>query len=307
MNYYILQFRARCRSTGSLPFFKGSTIRGAVGKAFHDIVCRNSRGICKHCLVSENCYFFKLFYAEQQKVISAKNVPRPYIFRTDNYKRDFEIGSCINFEIVLFENTIKLLNLLIESVRLATYRGFGASRLRFEILEAKIIGASKSIGIDLNQYENIEIPPAFSIKVPDLHKPNSINAAMFELVSPSYLIKNRLKSSKAICELIKSFIRRTSMISRFWGDNEWSGFHFGRCFEKLKEVKIYSSKVKLLEFSRYSVNQEKKIPVKGYVGYYLAGPIPVFLLEMLPHLENLHVGKGCSRGMGQTKVYGFIG
>jgi hypothetical protein len=246
-----------------------------------------------------------MFAAEDNSNVKQKDIPRPYVFRSDNFETKFEKGqSSLKAELIVFHKLIPLMPYLIHAMNVAADRGFGAHRIPFKMTKATLKGTDKILIYD-EKFSSDLIKP-FELLPPWDFNNIRVNG-MIEIDTPLFL-KDK-KSGK--CKIkgnnfLKSLIRRASALSRYYADDEWKGFPFSSFFRELENVEILSSDLRWCSFSRYSSTQGGEFPVKGYVGKIVLNNIPVSLLELLTSSEHIHLGKGAAWGLGKIRTIGFF-
>ncbi len=307
MKILVIEFTFINKSICRLPSHKGSMLRGAFGHALKDIACHNLQAAnCDSCMTRLNCMFHQMFAAEENGLIQQKDIPRPYVFRSDDAKTSFDqIGQILIAEMVVFDQLVNFVPQLVFAMQNACKNGFGSARLPFKLAKTILRGAGGSCReFESEDWERVvptEISPPKNADSPETVR------GFFEISSPLFL-----KDKKAgRCKLqgsafLKSVIRRVSALSRFWGDNEWTDFPFGKLFRSLDSSRIIQENLEWKGFSRYSCSKNGEFPVEGYVGQFVIDNIPVVLLDTLSVLEDLHVGKGAAWGQGRVKAVGFF-
>lgn len=304
MRYLVLRIIFKSLTESKLPELKGSTLRGAFGRALHDLFCNsNGHSDCHDCRRSGDCAFYYMFYAEQAHTSSAKDPPRPYIFRSENRICRFSAGDLLQAEIVLFGNFIDWVAVVCQAMELAAYRGFGVSRQRYALTKTIIIGPG---GKEFSAQDKVTEAMCFKISPPCLDGSENRKNAFFEAITPVNVDKKTYPGFFDAEFFLNSFIRRISNLSRYWGDNDWSDFPFNDYFTRLKPCKILSNSMQNFQTRRYSLTQSREFPIKGFIGNFSISEVPVSLMELLTHLENIHIGKGTAWGMGHVRTVGFF-
>jgi len=244
-----------------------------------------------------------MFYAEQSYASSAKDSPRPYVFRSENRRGTFSAGDSLQAEIILFGNFTNWVAVVLQAMELAAYRGFGASRQRYGLADAVIVGPG---GKEFSAHDKVSDEMCFKIFPPRLEVFEQRKNAFFEAITPVNVDKKTYPQLFDAEFFLNSFIRRISNLSRCWGDNGWSDFPFSDYLRELKPCKILSNNMQRFQTSRYSLTQSREFPIKGFIGNFSISDVPVSLLESLTHLENVHIGKGTAWGMGHVRTVGFF-
>lgn len=303
MRYLILKLDYRALSNGRLPGFKGSTIRGAFGRSLKQVTCvRRNLANCSRCDYSSECLFYKVYETEDNT--NPGGIPRPYIFRSYDLKKEFEIGQQLSFEMIIFEKLFSDLNIFRIAAENAGNVGFGAGRTRFKLENFKIVFPKTSDAPENIEINRLVFPEIFP---PKLKENDEMVKCYFEILTPlSFKLKKEAKFPIHPPSLFKSFLRRLAGLSHYWGHNEWATFDFTSYWKLLDKSELLSLKLTESSIERYSSTQRKKIPLHGFVGDFSVTNVPVSMLKLLIHLENIHVGKGSSWGMGLVRNIGVF-
>lgn len=309
MRFVVIEFCYKNCSTGSLPENKGSMLRGGFGHALKSVACHNfSCSICDDCHSRENCLFYQIFSAEDRQLPQQKDIPRPYVFRSECLETDYsEVGKPLRVEMVVFEHLTCFLPQIIQAMEEAGKNGFGIQRVSFLLSRIRVRNAREDF-IDYKsedwraKYINpIDLVPSFD------SAQDKFVSGLFEIYTPLYLKEK--KTGKCLLDgknFLKAIVRRVSSVSRCWGNNDWAKINFKRLFDSFDGCVIVQKDLKWKAFSRYSCSQKGQFPVCGFVGHFVLQNIPVSLLKTLAILDDLHLGKGAAWGQGRVKTIGFF-
>jgi hypothetical protein len=91
-----------CFSTHAvLPEYKGSTLRGAFGRALKNCACALRRQECPSCMLAPSCCHAFIF--EGQTFPGIQDRQHPYVIRpSDDSHREYLPGDTLSFSLLLF-------------------------------------------------------------------------------------------------------------------------------------------------------------------------------------------------------------
>ena len=126
-----------------LPFYAGSTLRGAFGRALRKIACMTKRKDCKSCPLYRECAYTNIFETpapQTHELQKFSQVPNAYVIEPPAWgARIYEPGELLNFKMVLFGDALARLALVIYAMQTAFARdvGHGTARLNGVWLQEK--------------------------------------------------------------------------------------------------------------------------------------------------------------------------
>ncbi len=95
------QFITRFTTSAILPEYKGSTLRGAFGRALKKCACALHRQECPSCMLAPSCCHSFIF--EGQNLTGAQGRQHPYAIETDDDpRREYLPGDTLSFSFLLF-------------------------------------------------------------------------------------------------------------------------------------------------------------------------------------------------------------
>lgn len=309
MKYVWMQVKFVSLGTANLPPFKGSMLRGAMGRALHELCCKSRRPSCASCETQNNCIYYHLYAATEENPSnpSMKTIPRPYTFRCFHRGEKIMKGEPLDFEITLVGRAIQWAPILAVCLGEAARVGLGVHRAEFEIYSARIFGKQTeplTIFSDGNvRLASLEGVVPFEVYPPRLPDPKATMGVSLELKTPLRWANGvEAKTPIKARDLIKSAFRRISALGEFWDENEWLHFPFGPFYNHLDRCTISENQTRWVKFSRFSMTNQGEIPIFGCVGKLIIVDCPMVLSNLLNSLEKLHLGKGASHGGGWMGV-----
>lgn len=295
----------------SLPYFSGSTMRGAFGSTLKRITCATKDRECANCILKEKCIYSYIFESPIPENIKKKTgfptAPHPFIIeppsigkRTIKQKEEFEFG------LVLIGKTIEYVPYFIYTFEEMSQKGVGAKRGKFQILRTysysglrkRIIYSGKT-KILKKMYKNMDWD-YFVKKAKNLQK---VKELKIEFHTPVRIKRMRkLEKELQFETIIKNLLRRVWMLSTVYGDEKLP-FEYKDIIVKSKKIKDKESKLSWFDWERYSRRQDERMRLGGLVGYKIfKGDFKNFLPLLLLG-EYIHIGKNTSFGLGKYRIY----
>ena len=105
----------------------------------------------------------------------------------------------------------------------------------------------------------------------------------------------------AFDSFMRSFFRRLSLLEYFH-NNGTGEYPFGNLLKILPNVKIDEISLSYKRIPRYSTRQKQKIYLEGVIGTIIYKNVPGAFLSYIRTMEDLHIGKNTSFGLGKVIV-----
>ena len=114
-------------------------------------------------------------------------------------------------------------------------------------------------------------------------------------------VEGKISTDFSFETVMRNLFRRLNMLSHFYCGKELD-MVFGEWIDKAKEVRIVEEDMRFYDWERFSGRTQQRIMMGGFVGHIifegeLGGFMPFLRLG-----EIVHIGKGCSFGMGKYKL-----
>ena len=318
-----------------LPFFKGSTFRGAVGKVLRKIVCSyGPKEDCQECLLKERCVYAYLFDTsppiDTRALRNYQNIPRPFVIQPPlESKEHYKPGEIINLKLVLIGKAIDYFPYFVLVFREMGNEGLGKQRKSFQLKDIysktpegeKLIYDHKQ---NLIKSENLTY--SWEDLIENEYSPFMQEEKIVTEENRDYSIQNHSNDSKIQSEdvnkvkihfnspvrlqdkgklvqipefhiLFRHLLRRVSSLYYFH-QGSYLDIDYSNLVEKSYEVKLVENNTLWQDWERYSNHQRRKIPMGGLVGSIMyEGNLDDFL-PWLRLGEEIHVGKNTVFGMG---------
>lgn len=290
-----------CRFTtrAILPEYKGSTLRGAFGRALKNCACALRRQECTSCMLAASCCYFFIF--EGREINRTTGKQHPYIFRVgDDTRRDYRPGDDFSFSLILFGKANDFLPHIIYAIQEMGKDGLGKNAPdegRY-ILE-KVIRNDEVIYSDaiLHRADG-PADHALSLVADD-----RVNEIAVSCLTPLRLkFDNRLQDGLPFHLLIRTALRRVSSLESAYGQGE-PLLDYREIVARATKVQTKTSDCRWTEIIRYSSKQKTTMQLGGITGkiVYHGENLGEFL-PLLRYCEETHLGKQTTFGLGRIKV-----
>jgi len=253
----------------SPPPFVGSMLRGAFGASLKDIVCINPAKICSGCFAKENCLYYE-FFEEKNRFL--------------NFRFDFALyPEKPDFSFYLFnEAVLRYPYVLSAFYRMVTKKGLSRSREVFEIKKIKANGEEIYDG----EFKNIKIEPK------SFHCDNFCPKVRVKFVTPLRMKKEgklvRVQNLE-IKDVLVSICKKKAF--------------FDKVSQEIESFpKVIKKDLKMVDFTRYSNRQRKKLKIGGIVGEMIIEGLTFQTYQLLKYGEISGVGKLNSFGLGKIEL-----
>lgn len=291
-----------------LPYFKGSTFRGAFGNTFRRLVCALKREDCKNCILKQSCiysYIFETSPAEGQELSKIKkyqSIPRPFIIEPPlNNGKIYKNGSQLDFSVIVIGKAIQYVPYFIYTFHQCGDTGIGKGRGKFKLVSVFTDGKQ----IYTRDKSEVKIVPPKIIQIPeDVDFENSEEEELtLEFLTPARIKHKRdLVVELDFSILIKALLIRLNFLNFYHVEEREATFDYKKYIAKAKEIVIKENNTYWWDWERYSSRQKGKMKLGGICGKITyKGNIKPFM----PYIkagELLHVGKGTSFGLGKYAI-----
>ncbi len=277
------------------PETKGSRLRGVLGRALHDMSCRNYTK-CEECSDTLVCPYANLFKPEL--ILKNRLVSPPFVIYSDNTERFIKKGETLEIVLTLFGKFTDYYNYFIEALYKAQEIGLGEKNINFEIIELSV-GTRKNLLFCNGVYNpNISINPKSLSEIKKKY-PKKLE---LELISPVQIKKNKqIVFNPSFEDLLNAGKRRINMINK----NIWCIDDFSITKEELLDIKNYS--IESYKIYYHKIFKDKgmgnMINLSGVTGkIIIKGRELTKFYTFFKALEVLHIGAKASYGLGKIKV-----
>lgn len=303
-------FVCRLQEDALLPPFKGSTLRGALGKALRDSSCvLRSRG-CPPCPLDPVCAYASLLEVppcpEEAQHRLWPSRPLPLVMRPPKETQEvWQAGDEFEFEVVLFGRAVDHLPQLVWGVQRMGEQGIGRrlgrNRPRFELIRVKQDGRVISDGA----MRSIKRQPPRQIALNPRPEDPTHGRLRVDILTPLRMKHlDRYATSLPFELLAKAALRRAHVLSAFHGRKELK-IDDEALLSKAAQVRTLHDGLRWFDWSRYSQRQGRRMKLGGLRGSIIyQGPIGEFL-PYLRFAREAHLGKQTTFGLGELRFLVF--
>lgn len=308
------QFLLVANSTLILPGFLGSTLRGAFGNIFRDMVCSTRLEDCRACPLVAQCAFPRYFMTAPlpgQPLQKLQDVPRPYVFRVDppsEGHRTVFAEEMLPFGLLLFGNGIEAFPYFLNSFRELAQRGLGKKRGGASLHRVDLLQAGSPVPIYSRERPVIHLPTTVDSWSRLLNRLSScpdrrelrlrfLTPVRFKVDSQWHEPEQELTFAK----YMRVLLRRLSSVWGFAGDFrlDWD---FASILQRAENVRTTFQSLRRLPWQRHSSRTDHWTELGGLVGEVCyQGNLDEFapLVEMG---SLVHLGKNTTFGLGHYQA-----
>ncbi len=289
----------------TMPAYKGSTLRGAIGNSLKNMVCIRRDRECGACLIKNKCSYTFLFETSvfmDQKALPA-GVPQPFVLEPPlEEKTVYEPGELISFTLMLIGEAIDYLPYFLATFDRMSQRGLGRGKGKFTFYEVRD-GYSGTV---IYNQENGIVNPNISRKsiIEDFAAGQTagMHYCKIQFRTPLRLKNNGQLSDRVDFEiLMRAILRRISSLSYYFAD-ETLLLNQQELLIKAKSIGTVNQNLRWLDWERYSNRQQTRMKLGGIVGQIeFEGDLDPFWPFLLTGQE-IHVGKNTTFGLGKYEI-----
>lgn len=292
----------RFLGSGSLPSFRGTTLRGAFGYALKDTVCALRRQECGTCLCRSRCAFPNVFEGVPPPARTFMRnypyVPQPFVMRVvDRAKRDIHEGDTEEFGIRCFGPASELYPYVLMAVIEMGQRGLGRDQIAFAV--TGVSDGEKTI-YDAACGGELQNPTRRTAA----HSASANGAGSIRL-DLEYLTPTRIRTEGRTNRLpdlpaiIRAAYRRLRILDHFYGDGDSIPEDVSDMLAVAEQARPLDSSVRPYTINRRSTRQQTDMALDGVVGRASYELPDASLVPWLSMAEDCHIGKATSFGFGR--------
>lgn len=303
------QFTLAIREPMILPPYKGSTLRGGFGGVFRRIACSQKQlNDCRPCLIKNSCPYRLIF--EPGPVEGAElwggfdEIPRPFVLEPPETEQTrFEPGEVLDFKLILIGKAVDYLPYFVLVFKELGELGIGKGRAKFDLQRVTAVlpsGTAGDIIFDGEKlYDRVSLIREPSLK---FEFPGDEEKLIINFQTMTRLKQNGIfVGTPEFPVLLRALFRRCSALQYFYCGNRLE-LDFRALLERAELVETARNETRWADWERYSSRQDRRMRLGGLVGQAeYRGPWREFA-EILRWGEILHVGKGCTFGLGRYLI-----
>jgi hypothetical protein len=295
-----------------LPPFKGSALRGVMGRVMRQMSCADPDWQCLDCRLRPQCPYAYVFETAPSPVAAMMKgydqVPRPYVIEPPPGGQEvLPAGEEMAFDLLLFGRAIPLFPYFLAAFREGGRIGLGSGKKKYKLVRVEAVndftGAGEGIfqsgGKLCSGYEVEWSGQEVLLASAAMHP---VREVTIDFITPTQLMADGNKLSQLqeldFVVLLRNILRRYSSLYVHHHDilPEES---FAALLEKAGEVSYGGGEGQVDRWERYSMRREQRNPMEGFTGWLkYTGDLSPFV----PYLmlgQWLHIGKWSVFGMGK--------
>ena len=302
IRYTKLYFTIQFTEDTVLPKQKVSAIRGGIGEMLLRANCVRGRE-CESCDFESECIVQRIMYSKYEKkpsfVTTGESVG--YVLECDNYKEEFEQGSELNFQLLLFGKNIVYFNQYLQAISMLGASGLGKHQAHFVIVAVKNQYRQDILihnSIDMRNYAISTVGAYVDYRMKQLQRGQASCGGVLVFHTPfTVKYQGAFIQDLHMEPVIASIRRRLYMLDCFEGIE--AEIFWDETPESVVTVKQQS---RLEGVNRYSNRRDSAMTLRGIRGKVWFEGADEETMKLLFAGELLHVGKNTSFGFGEFEV-----
>lgn len=308
------RFELECLTPVDLGAFPGGTVRGQIGAALRRLACTTGADSCRGCPVKARCAYGWLFENDASSgpgFGSFQRPPRAYVFSVHNPRiQRYDEGDTLTIDVTLFGIARELLPHVAYAIEHIGLPGAGADRSvqtgRSRVVSAVEIRPDANQPFDLSACSDVAGEPAglmgdYAGGRAD-NMPGAACSLHLRMDSPLQLrADGRLIRTPDLETIVRATLRRVIALETFYGDGAPATFP-DELIPLASSTRIAWADTEWVSVERRSRRQGRNVPGGGLVGRILVDGVDPAIIPWLRLAEIVHIGKGCSMGLGKTRL-----
>lgn len=300
--------RLRAVDAVRLPPFKGSALRGGLGRALKRAACMVKGVECLDCAFRATCPYAYLFETppppDAAMLRLYRSVPHPFVLEPpDDGITYYEPGRTFEAGAVLVGRAVDYLPWFVRAFVGFGRAGAGRGRGRFTVeavcdgSDGKVVydGVSERFGATAGV-----LRPARGATLPI--RPGG--GLRLRLLTPLRIVHGgSLVSDLAFHHLVRTLLRRLSALAWFHCAVRLE-LDFRGLIERASAVERAHADLRWHDWERYSSRQKTRMRLGGLVGTVVFRGVDAGFAPILRLGEALHAGKGATFGLGRYVLEG---
>lgn len=302
-----LRVTLQSQAAGSLPPFLGSTLRGAFGHAFKEVVCLVRDQDCATCMLRARCpypYVFEtLRPAEATWMRRYETVPHPFVFLPPPQSPTrWTAGDLLHFDFRLFGQAHELLPYCVLAWERMAAEGLGFQRLPFVLQKVEAVQPHLPRPL-FTAGQSLDLSGLQPFRLSDLPLPEHFAGSHLALITPLRLQKEgrMLQAELPFKPLVASLLRRLSMLHYFHHGQQLA-LDFGALTAAAASVPPLQGELRWQSLQRWSNRQQQKMQLGGLQGQVTLPEAAEPFGPLLWLGQFLLAGKNTSFGLGQYRL-----
>lgn len=275
--------------------------RSVLGKELKKLSCIKTKQNCTDCDLKFQCIYSKIFetpISKENEVIKNRNfATHPFLLSTN--KNIYDKAKNIELNLTLIGYALDYLPYIYFALKKGGEKGIFKNRVKFKI--ASMTADNKEL---IKDEENISQEFKKNIWVFNTSEETKLEHLIISLVSPLRMkINGKYQSRFNYKEFLNTGYRRLDILSKLYGINEIDNkdkINIDKiCIPKKNEF----TNLAWHDLERYSARQKTALKMGGVIGQMdIEGDFSLSELSILKGIENFHIGKNTSFGLGKIKT-----
>lgn len=301
IRYVKLHFKIMFLNDETLPVNKVSALRGGMGEMLLRANCIRDRQ-CSVCDFEEECIVRRTMYSkfkQKPEYVREGGESIGYVLECENYHTHFAKGDLLEFQLLLFGNTIVYLNLFLQAFYALGLQGIGVENAKFQVLSVTNTKKKELLSDGSIYMENYTVQPVSDYVDFRLEQFRGKNAEGRMIFKTPLTLKYRggFLQEFEMNALIESVKRRIYMMACYEGIQ--TDF-FDELSVQVSEILFQEHR--FVKVKRYSSRQGNFMFLKGIEGSIQTDGFSEDVLYLLLAGELIHIGKNTSFGFGRYQI-----
>lgn len=310
----LLKIRFQIQPESPLPlfFYQGSAWRGILGWELQKLICPFDRQAqCQSCIINNSCPYFLLFEKKSQ-VSGLFDAPRGYVLYPD------QDHTGLRLDLTLFGSCADFAPAVVEALKRTKKRGLGKERIPFAIQGiSQVLPDGGSIRIETSNCLQNSLKGPFPLSDWLVGLQEETSSLKMDLITPLRLRRQgKYVNRFDPIFYLEALARRLEALHCLFdggqplGREKWEALR--SCFEnELGSMNpasgnhignAWTADLNWRDYSRFSNNQKRKVPMGGLVGRVSFPRLSSRLVQWMRAAELVHVGKGAVMGLGKVQI-----
>ena len=289
LSYARFRFTLEATEDCMLPPYLGSTLRGAMGKALHQMLCLLPDENCQRCMHRWQCAYAYIMATGREETNSdgktrIQPLPVPYVIEPPDEKNNaYSKGDFLHFHLLLIGNAISFTPLFISAFEKAALSGLGSGRKPFLLRNVEQADNDLSMQIWAGGNQLINTPKPIELNIENIAK-KTIAGVRLQLLTPLRLVdKGKLNQEPDFSVLMRAVFRRLDSLGQIHGQGKLV-IDFRTYLEAATKIKASTGRIKWHDWERYSNPQDSFLKMGGITGEInYKGELAMFL----PYLKMM--------------------
>lgn len=303
--YLPLTFECQFSQPISLPAFKGSMLRGALGHALKATVCAVRVKVCDACLLRSSCLYARFFEykpnPDPQRLQQA-GMPHPYVLEYPTEAAEYGPEQPLRFQLLLFGSFTEFVPYWIYSVEQMGQAGLGRRDERGRRAEFQL-QAVHAAGERIYAQGATTLPEQLPIQRLGWHEREGALSRLRVRLRTPLRTKDRgqFATSLDFPLLVRLVLRRLQALQETF-EVRLEPDNVRELLGLAQAVRCETAQIQWQEQTRYSNRQQSTQQMGGLTGELVfAGELAPFW-PLLQIAQVVHLGKETSFGLGQIAV-----